>query len=250
MSIETTEGAVELTNSQFIGNSGLLGGTVKISRATFQILKVIISQCNFINNTVVKLGGALLIQANVVDLLMEDCRLKGNKAGIVGGAFIIQPPSTDVDISNEIRAEKKTNTFKMIISGSTFKDNAASIYGGAIMLNRMKGELQFNLESVIFENNVVSKAGGGAVALLGTGSSHCMFKNSMFLSNSATVLVSSSSPFGGSVLLTNQSIETLIVANCIISKNAVVNGHISGGAATITVNHQHFHFEQCDYVSQ
>ena len=234
VSIETTEGAVELTNSQFIGNSGLLGGAVKISRATFQILKVIISQCNFINNTVVKLGGALLIQANVVDLLMEDCRLKGNKAGIGGGAFLIQPPSTDVDISNEIRAEKKTNTFKMIISGSTFKDNAASIYGGAIMLNRMKGELQFNLESVIFKNNVVSKAGGGAVALLGTGSSHCMFKNSMFLSNSATVLVSSSAPFGGSVLLTNQSIETLIVANCIISKNAVVNGHISGGAVTIT----------------
>ena len=112
VSIETTEGAVELTNSQFIGNSGLLEGAVKISRATFQMLKVIISQCNFINNTVVKLGGALLIQANVVDLLMEDCRLKGNKAGIVGGAFLIQPPSTDVDISNEIRAERKRTSLK------------------------------------------------------------------------------------------------------------------------------------------
>ena len=233
VSIETTKGSAEITNSQFVGNSGLLGSAVLISRANFQMLTANISHCNFINNTAAKLGGALLIQANVVDLMIGDCTLKGNKANVVGGALLVQPLQTSDHTTDASIGKNIMNKFKVTISGSTFRDNVASFYGGAIMLNRMKGELQFNIESVIFENNVVNKAGGGAVASLGTARTHSVFTNSMFLYNSATVQVSSSYPFGGSVLLTNQSIETLIVTNC-ISHNTVIDGHLRGGAVTIT----------------
>ena len=234
VSIRTPEGMIQLTESRFVDNMGYLGSTIRLSSPHFQNLKTIIVRCNFTRNTGANLGGALLIQASVIDLYFNECKFIGNIANLVGGAVTVEPLHVLGGKTHEAtESDKQSNDINITVSHSIFKSNQASYYGGAIMFNRMKGQLHFKLESVVFQNNLVHKGGGGAIAILGTGRTSALFINSNFLSNTVKVTLSKYNIYGGSVLLINQSIDTLIIEGCIISDNVIVDGHTKGGMISI-----------------
>ena len=94
------------------------------------------------------------------------------------------------------------------IQNCSFQNNIANRNGGAIMFNRLFDNLQFNMDLVNFQANTAGLT-GGALAIFGEGKTNAIWSGCNFLFNKIHFDGIYSEYEGGSVLFSNQSIETL-----------------------------------------
>ena len=123
------------------------------------------------------------------------------------------------------------------IQNSIFQKNKADVSGGAIMFSRIFDYLQFNMDSVNFEDNKAQKS-GGALTIIGEGKTTSEWTECIFLFNrivSSHTYYYHSQLVGGSVLFSNQSIETLQLKKGKISGN-LLDGFFARGS-TINLRH-------------
>ena len=104
------------------------------------------------------------------------------------------------------------------ILDSNFTGNRARKYGGAIVLRKIYAKLYFNLTGVDFSKNQGDSA-GGVVCILGESQSIMYWKLLTFQSNIVESTNANSEYYGGSVLLTNQSIEHFVIEDTSIIDN-------------------------------
>ena len=121
----------------------------------------------------------------------------------------------------------KDNNISFNILNSNFTGNKARKYGGAIMLRKIYSELYFNLSEVNFSKNRVDSA-GGAICIFGESQSSMFWKLLTFESNIVESTDPSSEYYGGSTLLTNQSVKLFVIEDSSIIDNNATEAFIFG----------------------
>ncbi len=126
--------------------------------------------------------------------------------------------------------EYKVSLNRILFSmrNTIFLANEAGMAGGALLFNRLDGNLSFTLDNVKLINNTGGGAGGG-IAIIGQGKTSTSWVNCTFLSN---ILNNARRHYsihtGGSVFFTNQTLETMFVSESHISDN-IAKGYTARG---------------------
>jgi predicted outer membrane repeat protein len=171
------------------------------------------ANCEFSKNHAPSGGG---IYASDSDLIIDSCSFSENEARDGDGGAI----RYYADI-----APNATDTYKILITNSTFAENTATNYcGGAFIEEYDVGSSARNviIDDCEFSNNMALAAGG--LGILGN-SSNVELSNSFFLGNEATEA-------GAGFVLGTNSIGD--VYNCVFVANEIAAGgtsSISGGGA-------------------
>jgi len=145
----------KIYNSYFEKNRAYNGGAISTQSWNSEIKNV-----TFIGNRAVNLGGAINIQGSPSNINISDCSFNGNYAGTTGGAIRVT----------------STKTSGLAITNSSFKNNHAYRYGGAISVQSAGAKIT----GCYFDNNYVSKYNGGALDLNGA---NIIVDNSTFNNN-------------------------------------------------------------------
>jgi len=201
------------------GNSWILynpGHTVKISNLTFRQGKstgvgsavdnvggtLTVTNCNFNSNTATGNGGAL---GNTGSLVVKNCNFNGNTATVGGGGAIYNSVSSAV-----------------VVQGSIFTSNSASVNGGAI--NNDLGQ-KITVTDCNFNSNTAT-GNGGAID-----SEHTLIVNgnSIFTGNSA---IGSGGAIG---FITTLNLDS----STFTSNHASFGGAIYNGGGTLTLTRSH-----------
>lgn len=153
-----------------------------INSNSFQNTALTVSHCNFINNVSSQLGGVGggAINSAFGTLTIDKSNFSGNKASI-GGAIRVLQSSLTVTASTFTHNKAvdssigsggaiyvdgaKTDNGQIIIRDSTFKDNTATAYGGALFNNILNNNTTAITDSVFSGNSVGggSNGQGGAI---------------------------------------------------------------------------------------
>ena len=251
LSLQITEGKITLTECVFDSNVGRLGGAFYLETTQFFTSSLNVYNTTCLNND--GFSGCMFIKSNVLDVFIEECIFNGNRANDSGGAIYMrsitllyeEKVSRSNKTSSLVITTQQTNSLKSSndlppnyvkfnIYNSSFQNNEAFKYGGAIMFDCILGKLQFNMESVIFENNL-ARGAGGSLAIVGEGFTEAVWKGCKFLSNTVDGFESFFRHFGGSVLYSNQSIETLWLDKGDISGNFDRTSLSFHGASTFVI---------------
>ena len=108
---------------------------------------------------------------------------------------------------------------KVNFQNSFFHNNMAERYGGAIMFNHLIGNLNFLADNVTLQGNV-ARGAGATICIYGDGITNATFTDCNFLHNIFNRNTKIDSIIGGgSVLLTNKSIDQLTLTQCNIDGN-------------------------------
>ena len=149
-----------ITGSNFTNNKAQYGGAAYFNKGF-----VTITDSVFENNVATAEGGAVdFSHASVKDLVVSinNSSFVGNKAPVAGAIFTnvdskITNSNFTKNTASKGGAVLNENGAKLTVDNSTFKDNAADSYGGAVFNN---GELVVS-DSVFDSNDIVNRGSAG-----------------------------------------------------------------------------------------
>ena len=149
-----------ISGSKFTNNKAQYGGAAYFNKGF-----VTITDSVFENNIATAEGGAVgFSRANVKDLVVSinNSSFVGNKAPVAGAIFTnvdskITNSNFNKNIASKGGAVLNENGAKLTVDNSTFKDNAADSYGGAVLNN---GELIVT-NSVFDANDILNRGSAG-----------------------------------------------------------------------------------------
>ena len=250
---------IDITNSLFVNNSAEVGGAFRSERYSSNIN---IINTTFINNTATEHGGVACLFST--DVTFANCNFINNSApssgGIhfhVGGSHIDNctfinnsaygTGSSEEGYGGAIALVYSTSD-GVIISNSSFSNNFASKYGGAIDVNGSGSNAK--ILNCNFENNTAGY--GGAIRVQG---SNTVIDNNSLINNKAintdgggihvegsntqisnTIFRNNSAAANGGALAIVAGDNTF-VSNSVIANNTAVNGagaYIQGRRVTIS----------------
>ncbi len=145
--------------------------------------------CEFVENASAIRGGGML--ASIYDILIEDCRFRGNGATNDGGGIGVQPPSR----LHRCVFEANTAAFGGAAYGPImavdcrFTDNSARISGGAMQIQFTT--TGFGVVGGVFEGNSAVESGGAIDFWNSTAREEVRIEGASFVDNSAD--------FGGAI---------------------------------------------------
>ncbi len=218
----TQSNNVTITNITFINGNSTNGAAINNNG------NLIISNCNFINNTVSQSGGAIYSQNNIE---LYNSNFTNNSARIGGAIRTINKELiiNNCTFTNNSALYNKTSgwggalalrNITSIISNSSFYTNHASYVGGAIDVEYGN----YTIDNCIFiKNNVYKLYGqyGGAITIH---SSNSNITNSIFYNNSGS--------YGGAIDIENSNL--LVTNNTLINNTAIYGGAINNLNTIIT----------------
>ena len=149
-----------ISGSKFTNNKAQYGGAAYFNKGF-----VTITDSVFENNVATAEGGAVdFSHASVKDLVVSinNSSFVGNKASVAGAIFTnvdskITNSNFTKNTASKGGAVLNENGAKLTVDNSTFKDNAADSYGGAVFNN---GELVVS-DSVFDANDIVNRGSAG-----------------------------------------------------------------------------------------
>lgn len=197
-------GTLSLTDMSF-SDTKVVGGSSLVNGGNLSILN-----CNFINNTAIKLNESILgfgFIANGGNLTVYGCNFTDNRADM-GGAIVTASNSS-------INSTTK-------IENCNFKDNSAYYYGGAII--NFGGDLTVN--NCEFANN--NALMGGAIANLG----NLILTANSFVNNSAK----NKDSMGGAIA----NLANLTVLNNNFTNNSAYYGGAISNDGNIIISSSNF----------
>ena len=215
--------ALTLTKSNFTGNFASNRATVGIGNAKAQV-----SNCNFTDNEVKSSGSAIYVTAQ--EVIVSNNMFDKNVAGANGTVYfastsgkILDSNFTNNKALNGAGVYTGTNA-GILISGSSFISNTATVEAGAIYLASQAGKIQ---NCNFTDNKAVN---GGAVVLAGSNQEIAFCK---FEGNNATYK-------GGSVYvkdgLSNTIHDTTFEKSYAFDGGAVYNSGSTGASLGLTNN--------------
>lgn len=153
----------EINNCTFINNSASIYGGALSTGFLYDYMELTVSDCNFDGNEAPN-GGA--IQANGLNILIEDSNFKNNKVTENGGAIYVR--AEDVNIRD-----------------SVFNSNTANVDGGALYIegkNTLIEDSSFIANEAIPDADKIDDGLGGAIYV---DSSQALIQNNSFRFNTA-----------------------------------------------------------------
>ena len=182
---------VTLKNITFINGYSDLGGAIIFNNP---VSNVVIDHCKFINNTATTNGGAVYAKEIFTNNTIKNSEFTSNFATKNGGAVYINGECHINSFENITFSNNKASTadggainFHNFTTNTTFKNliftnNYAANHGGSI--NTDKNVNDYNVyTNVIFINNTAGKR-GGAVGGYGY-SNNCSFEYCLFVNNTS-----------------------------------------------------------------
>lgn len=138
--------------------SGGSGGAIYVPHNPDGVLDLLVRNSQFQNLGSASSGGVIHVQANQagsqVDMAVEDCHFLDNASGY-GGALQL-----DLGGGN--------NTLRF--ARSAFTGNQSTAFGGAVNISMLGvGQLQFDMDTVLFEDNHSTSTGGAMRVFLASG---------------------------------------------------------------------------------
>ena len=121
------------------------------------------------------------------------------------------------------------------IYDSNFTKNIGYVFGGAIMLSQIHDQLDLHIERSFFLNNQADSA-GGTISLFGEGCSNILWKDLTFEANLVNHTGTTSEFYGGSVLMTNQSVNEFLIEDSFIIDNSATEAFTFGTSLSGTIN--------------
>ncbi|WP_405307242.1 hypothetical protein [Methanobrevibacter sp.] len=172
----------EINNCTFIDNSANIYGGALSTGWMYDYMELTVNNCNFDGNEAPN-GGA--IQANGLNIIIQDSNFKNNKVTENGGAIYVR--AEDVSIKNSI-----------------FNSNNANVDGGAVYIegkNTLIEDSSFTANEAIPDVTKTNDGLGGAIYV---DSSQALIKNNSFKFNTAR---------NGSAIYYDESGEKLTLEN-------------------------------------